>query len=233
MEKTIKPKNLNYTRYSDAKYDGDIIRSIPGHRELHKKMLQILKYFASRDAELHILDLGVGTGITSAQIQKLFPKARLDVVDFSEAMLKGAKRKLGTENVRYFARDYSSWMPRQKYDAIVSVIGFHHQPNREKTIQRVAALLRPGGIFMLGDLMTDDNVYKTSVDTARHFHHLVENAADEKSLSEWAHHHLYLNKLTSSKTHLDWLKESGFMAKMVFRKNLTTLLLAHRPLEKK
>jgi len=60
---------------------------------------------------------------------------------------------------------------------------------------------------------------------AKHFHHLVENSKDEKSLGEWAHHHKYLNKLAPLENQVGWLKEVGFKKVTVLFKKFNTALI--------
>ena len=36
MVTNVQPGDLNYRRYDANKYEQDIVRSIPGHEELHK-----------------------------------------------------------------------------------------------------------------------------------------------------------------------------------------------------
>lgn len=229
--KSIRPQELNYTKYSAKKYDADIIRSIPGHGALHKKIIAVLKDRFSQGDKFTVLDLGVGTGITSREIQKHFPSARFDVVDFSEAILFGAKKKLGNQNVRYFLKDYAKWTPSDSYDVVVTVIGFHHQPHKSRSIDRIYSRVKPGGYFLLGDLMTQADLLSSAADTARHFYHMVRNAHDEESLREWAHHHVYLNKLSTKEEHLAWLENAGFATKILFNKFQTTLILGRKPVK--
>jgi hypothetical protein len=53
----------------------------------------------------------------------------------------------------------------------------------------------------------------------------VENARDEKSLEEWAHHHKFLNLLASIEDQIAWLKEVGFSGVEVRYEYLNTALI--------
>ena len=55
--------------------------------------------------------------------------------------------------------------------------------------------------------MTYEDKEKSAVNNALHYHHLVEHARNQESLSERAYHHKYLNNLTTVNKHLDLLKE--------------------------
>lgn len=54
---------------------------------------QFLKPFTPSPANVEVLDLLTGMGETWSHIHKIFPKANLTVIDFSEGMLSHAKQK--------------------------------------------------------------------------------------------------------------------------------------------
>lgn len=226
----VKASDLNYDHYSTEKYDQDIINSIPSHRELHEEISNFITSKLDSNKEYKVLDLGVGTGITSKLIQGLLPNAKFDVIDFSSKMLQGAKEKLGKKNARYIKGDYAELKFDQKYDIIVSVIGIHHQNHtgKKKLFKKIHALLNPGGVFIFGDLVTYRDKKTAALNQALHFHHLVEKAVDEKTLADWAHHHYVLNDLAPIEDQIDWLKKDGFTVKKNLLKMNTALLICKK-----
>jgi tRNA (cmo5U34)-methyltransferase len=231
MTTNVKAKELNYDRYSKNKYDNDIVRSIPGHIELHNKLIELVKKFSKNNLVVKIADLGVGTGLTTEKILNLIPKSKAVAVDFSANMLKGAKRKLSKFDVEYIKGDYSKIKFGKNFDIVVAVIGIHHQthPGKKKVFRKIFNSLRKGGIFIFGDLVTYRDPELAAFNEARHYHHLVENAQDEKSLKEWAYHHKCLNKLAPLEDQVQWLKEVGFRSvEVVFTKYNTALIYAKK-----
>lgn len=226
----VKPDDLNYDHYSEDKYDADIVNSIPFHKEIHELIKKYVCTNFDASKEYSVLDLGVGTAITSKLIHDILPEANFDVVDFSEKMMEGAKRKLGEQNVRYLIGDYSTMEFDQKYDIIVCVIGLHHQNNEGKKalFKKIYDSLKPNGVFVFGDLVTYKDPRKAALNNAKHFHHLVEKASDEKTLEEWAHHHQFLNDLAPIEDQIEWLKEDGFEVSQDFLKFNTALLLCKK-----
>ncbi len=226
---TITPSQLNYDHYSGTKYDCDIVNSIPHHRKIHHL---IANYAQKRllNKNIEVLDLGVGTGITSKLLQNILPSAKFTAVDFSKQMLKSAARKLGKDNVCYIFGDYAKLKFNQKFDLIVSVIGLHHQDTtgKKKMFKKIFSLLKPGGIFIFGDLVTYKNKYHAAYNNALHFHHLVEKSSNKKTLTEWAHHHMFLNDLAPIEDQIDWLKKVGFKIEIKFIKTNTALLICKK-----
>ncbi len=230
MTTNVKPEELNYDHYATEKYDDDIVRSIPGHEELHRHIDKIVEEdFRGRKA-LRILELGVGTGLTAERILRKIPNAQYTAIDFSEQMLAGSRRRLSQYDVTFVNGDYSQIELPEDNDFVVSVVGIHHQEtddDKKRLFQRIYDSLNDTGSFIFGDLVTYRNPEEAALNEARHFHHLVENAQEEDSLKEWAHHHKSLNKLAPLEDQVEWLREVGFReVKVVYQKFNTALIYA-------
>ena len=229
MVTNVKSKQLNYNKYSMKKYDDDIVRSIPGHKEFHKKIEQIVRN-KLRDG-VSILELGIGTGLTSEMILRLV-KCDYVGVDFSENMLKGAKKRLNKYSVKLIKADFSKYVFPKNIGAVVSVIGLHHQKtdrDKKNLFKKIFKCLNEGGIFIFGDLLTFRDKHKAALNEALHFHRLVENAMNKKSLIEWAYHHKFLNNLAPIEDQVEWLKEVGFSkVEIIYTKFNTALICAER-----
>ncbi len=231
----VQPGDLNYDHYEMQKYDNDIVRSIPGHTELHLALGYIIKRdFGKSNGS--ILELGIGTGLTAEIILQNCYAQKYIGIDFSEQMLQGAKQRLqdkgGDNSIEYIAADYAQINLPQNNDLIVSVIGIHHQETdaeKEELFAKIYNALQPNGAFLFGDLVTFRNKEEAALNEALHFHHLVENAIDDKSLKEWAYHHKFLNKLAALEDQIDWLKEVGFKkVELIYREFNTALIYARK-----
>ena len=232
MATNVKPDELNYDHYETQKYDDDIVRSIPGHEELHKHIDQIVQRDYSSKDRLKILELGVGTGLTAERILRKLPSAEYTAVDFSEQMLAGARRRLSQYNVTFVNGDYSQIDFLNDNDLVVYVVGIHHQKtNKDKKslFQKIYHSIAEDGSFIFGDLVTYRDPTEAALNEAKHFHHLVENAQDEESLREWAHHHKFLNKLAPLENQVKWLREVDFTeVTVLYQKFNTTLIYARK-----
>jgi tRNA (cmo5U34)-methyltransferase len=191
------------------------------------------KYVRSRFGKtdkLEILDLGTGTGITAKLIQDALPKSHIDAVDFSDQMLERAKEKLGVDNVSYILGDFATIKFTKKYDIIVAVIGIHHQNNKGKKalFRKIYSALKPGGVFIFGDLVTHKDQHVAALNDARHYHHLVVKTSNERELTEWAHHHMFLNDLAPIEDQIEWLSKVGFKTRVLFKKFNTALIVASK-----
>ncbi len=221
---------LNYHHYPLAKYDRDIVNAIPFHRELHEQLLAAIEAHFDVNKNYQVLDLGVGTGLTTELTKNYLPQSTFTVVDFSSKMLQRAKQRLGSANIEYILGDYSLLNFDHQYNLVTSVIGLHHQDSAGKRalFKKIYKLLKPGGLFILGDLMTSANPHLSAANTAYHYHHLVEQATDEQTLTDWAHHHLFLNQLDTIEDHQQWLEDAGFKVEVAFQQWNTVLLVCRK-----
>jgi tRNA (cmo5U34)-methyltransferase len=98
-----------------------------------------------------MLELGTGTGETARRVLTLHPGARLVGVDESEAMLGEAR--LG--DVELLVQRMQDPLPEGPFDLVFSALAVHHLDPGEKAdlFRRVRASLRPGGRFVLGDVV--------------------------------------------------------------------------------
>lgn len=226
----VKPSDLNYDRYTRNQYDRDIVRAIPAHQELHERLCKfLLKKYPSTQA-MKILDLGTGTAITSALVRDVFQNAQFDLVDFSKQMLAGARKRMGRKNVHYILGDFSLLKFDQQYDMVMTVIGLHHQTSvgTRRLLKRMHRQIKPNGFFVLGDLVTYTDKQLAAFNNCKHYHHLTENAANDKVLMEWAYHHQFLNDLKTIENYRTWLGEAGFKVVYEFSQWNTALLIAQK-----
>jgi tRNA (cmo5U34)-methyltransferase len=107
-----------------------------------------------------ILDLGTGTGETLAGVLQLHPLARAVGVDESEGMLTVARGRLEEFDVTLQVADLLDPLPPGPFDLVVSALAVHHLdgPGKATLFARVAGALRPGGRFVLGDVVLPPDV---------------------------------------------------------------------------
>ena len=106
-----------------------------------------------------ILELGVGAGETAARLLAAHETARLTGVDSSPEMLAGAARVLPADRVTLVQADLDSPLPHGTFDLVVSALAVHHLEGDRKAalFERVAAALRAGGVFVLGDVVVPED----------------------------------------------------------------------------
>jgi tRNA (cmo5U34)-methyltransferase len=104
-----------------------------------------------------VLELGTGTGETARRVLAVYPGASWTGVDASEAMLRRARDVLPEADLLHARLEEA--LPRGPFDLVVSVLAVHHLDAEAKRdlFRRVADVLRPGGGFVLADVVVPDD----------------------------------------------------------------------------
>jgi len=152
-------------------YDRNYRHAVPFYDELHQILATTIGHVLSRQAL--VLDLGCGTGEIGRRSLTLVPEASWVLVDGSEAMLRRARAILMGRVRDALVGDFTGrdiWSQLKNLDAVVSSFAFHAIDDNEKRLvmENVANALKPGGIFLIGDLVkvkgnTEAMIYKSLV----------------------------------------------------------------------
>ncbi|MFW3476891.1 beta-ketoacyl synthase N-terminal-like domain-containing protein [Streptomyces microflavus] len=115
-----------------------------------------------------ILEIGAGTGATSAVVLEALRSARLDVreycyTDISRAFLNHAERLFGAENPSLTCEILDIERPVADqcltlggYDVVVAANVLHATRDIRHTLRNAKALLRPGGLLVLNELTANN-----------------------------------------------------------------------------
>jgi tRNA (cmo5U34)-methyltransferase len=122
---------------------------LPRYDELQEQLAETTADVAASS----ILDLGSGTGVTAAHVVRHHPDATLTGVDASDEMLCHAREAL--PGATFVAGRLEDPLPAGPFDLVVSAFAVHHLTGRSKAdlFRRVAQVLRPGGRFVLCDVV--------------------------------------------------------------------------------
>jgi tRNA (cmo5U34)-methyltransferase len=138
-------------RFDPATYLDLMRQEVPAYGRLQ----QAVGEAAAGIAVSSLLDLGVGTGETLAAVHRLHPAAAAVGVDKNDAVLDAARRRLGGIPLELRMADLTDPLPPGPFDLVVSALAIHHLEGTAKAdlFSRIADVLRPGGRFVLGDVV--------------------------------------------------------------------------------
>jgi tRNA (cmo5U34)-methyltransferase len=135
--------------FDPSTYLENMRADIPVFDKLQEETARASEGVAVRD----ILELGVGTGMTAKRVLAVHPKAKLVGIDESEAMLAEAD-VAGDLRVSRLEDP----LPEGPFDLIVSCLAIHHldATGKRDLFRRIAAVLKPGGRFVLADVVVPE-----------------------------------------------------------------------------
>jgi trans-aconitate 2-methyltransferase len=93
----------------------------------------------------HVIDLGCGPGNSTALLARRWPKAKLEGLDSSEAMLDQARRS-GIP-ATWHSGDIPSWAPTLRYDVIFANAALHWLGDQDALLKRLMSYLAPEGVL--------------------------------------------------------------------------------------
>lgn len=108
---------------------------------------------AALGADLQLLEVGCGAGITTKAITDILKPARLSAFDFSDEQVTRATRRLAghaeieVRQVDATATPYED----SSFDAVLEIGILHHIPGWREAVREVARVLRPGGVFCFAE----------------------------------------------------------------------------------
>ncbi len=139
--------------FDPATYLDMILAEVPAYTDLQRQLALATTGIGGGA----ILELGVGTGETAAAVLAVHPAARLVGIDESEPMLARARDRFPGADLR--VQRLEEPLPEGSYDLVVSALTVHHLDAAGKAdlFRRVCGRLRPGGRFVLADVVIPDN----------------------------------------------------------------------------
>jgi tRNA (cmo5U34)-methyltransferase len=190
--------------FDPATYMELMRREVPHYETLQSTIADA----ASAVDAASVLDLGSGTGNTLAHVLAHHPTARVVGIDENDSMLEVARAQLAAYEVELRVADLRDPLPEGPFDLVTSALAVHHLDGPEKAalFRRVADALRPGGRFVLGDLVIPDQPAGA-----------VTPASDD------------YDKPSSVADQRQWLAEAGLAPAVVWQQDDLAVFTADRP----
>ncbi|HEY3842060.1 MAG TPA: class I SAM-dependent methyltransferase [Acidimicrobiales bacterium] len=163
-------------------------------------------------AATSLLDLGSGTGETLARVLARVlarnPTLHAVGVDENVGMLEVARQRLAGLDVEFRVADLLDPLPAGPFDLVTSALAIHHLDGAGKAtlFGRVAEVLRPGGRFVLGDVVVPD-------DAAAAVNPLCDDYDKPSTVAE----------------QVGWLSALGLVPRVVWQGDDLAVLTADRP----
>ncbi len=189
-------------QFDPETYLDEIRADIPVYDRLQEELVA-----ASGPDVQRILELGTGTGETTRRLLARHSGAHVVGVDESEAMLLSARAALPAERVELRVARLQDPLPEGSFDLVASALAVHHLADGEKQelFSRIAAVLGPGGRFVLADVVVPE-------DPADAVAPLTPGFDRPSPLAE----------------QLEWLRDSGLDARVTFSERDLAVIAASK-----
>lgn len=134
----------------------DLMSELPAYEELQDRVAAQTEGLSVA----RVLELGTGTGETSRRVLAHHPDARLVGVDESAQMMSVARDVLPAPAIEgLIVQGIEDPLPDGPFDLVISALTIHHLngPGKADLFERVARVMRPGALFVMGDVIVPEN----------------------------------------------------------------------------
>lgn len=137
--------------WDPERYPAMIREEVPDYDRLQAELTAATGGIAARA----ILELGTGSGETSRRVLDAHSGAQLVGIDASPDMLAAAHDLLADRSVTLHVGRLEDPLPPGPFDLVVSALTVHHldAAGKAELFERVADVIRPGGRFVLADVV--------------------------------------------------------------------------------
>lgn len=111
-----------------------------------------------------LLELGAGTGHFTEKMIATGHFSRIYVTDGATAMLEIARQRLPNEHgllhfdIIDFTTQWAKRFANRRFDVVASTLALHHAENKRQLFSQVFGVLKPQGVFVLGDHMDGSTI---------------------------------------------------------------------------
>lgn len=198
--------------------------------DLQKAIAGVVKQETSDDGEYKILEIGIGTGITTAFVlDSLINLNNVEIfaVDNEEKMLSEAKQRfVGVNNINFIFSDiikYLKGVDDNFFDGCFSGYVIHNFdfPNREELLKELGRTIKSGGFFVNGDkiVVDDKDLQSKHYEGEIKLYDNLDKIGRSDIKHEWIEHYGEDEKIRFTESEqLGLLEKNGFVNnKFIFR----------------
>jgi tRNA (cmo5U34)-methyltransferase len=208
-------------------YDRERALLIPGCDSFYRWAVDLIPAGAKS-----IIDLGAGSGLLTERVRERFPHARIELIDFSEAMLDLARKRLGDDpNLRYTVADYATDPLPGSVCSIVSSLSIHHLEHAAKRelFGRVFASLKPRGVFVNAEQVGGPTEQLDQRYRALWLDQVRAAGATEQQIADSLYRQQQ-DRCADVEQQLDWMRAAGFAdADCWYKEGRFAVLAASKP----
>ncbi|MEX0982662.1 MAG: class I SAM-dependent methyltransferase [Bacteroidales bacterium] len=142
-----------------------------------------------------VLEIGCGNGVQSIYILQKFAPSYVKGVDLNDANIEianGEAERLGLKEIEFEVGDAQnlSEIPDGSFDFVVNIESAFHYPDKPAFLSEVRRVLKPGGYFLIADILKrprKSQPLRRSWKKNMHLNHWTEEAYNESLIGAGLH----------------------------------------------
>ncbi|MBE1612953.1 FAD-dependent oxidoreductase [Actinopolymorpha pittospori] len=143
-----------------------LVGANPGYHAHLRRSAERLGLPPGDGSGLRLLDLGCGTGASTAALLSVAPRAEIVAVDGSAGMLEQARRKrwpAGVSFVQADASDLEAAGVQGPFDGVLAAYLLRNLPDPDPTLRQLLGLLRPGATLAVHEYSVADSALRRAI----------------------------------------------------------------------
>jgi len=193
-------------------YDDWMRVALPSYDGVFAAALEQIPF--EKDASIHVLDLGAGTGLFSWHVLEEYPTATFTLCDLAPKMLEIARGRFAPypDQFTYLTEDYRQIAEAQKFDLVISSLSIHHLSHEDKRalFARVHSILEDGGLFINIDQVWGPTEYWQTHYWNQWLERVRRSGASEDQIEASVKRRKEYDREASLIDQLQWLEQAGF-----------------------
>jgi ubiquinone/menaquinone biosynthesis C-methylase UbiE len=155
MNMALKRLNNGYTMLHYPFFESESDSFVKAQANLTDYCISLLDPIENKE----VVEIGCGNGVQSLYIWQKFKPAKITGIDLSTANIEIAiseKERMNAEVVSFLVDDAQDMknIPSESVDVLLSIESAFHYPDKTAFIKEVHRVLKPGGQFLIADILT-------------------------------------------------------------------------------
>jgi len=130
-----------------------------------------------------ILEIGCGNGVQTNYISQKYQPSQITGIDlnpYNLAIAEQDKKQRGLKNIHYMVDDAQSLknIKNNMFDVVINIESAFHYPDKPAFLKEIHRVLRPGGQFLIADILTKskkNHLYKRGWKKKMSLYHWHQN----------------------------------------------------------
>ena len=155
MNMALKRLNNGYTMLHYPFFESESDSFVKAQTNLTDYCISLLDPIENKE----VVEIGCGNGVQSLYIWQKFKPAKITGIDLSTANIEIAiseKERMNAEVVSFLVDDAQNMknIPSESVDVLLSIESAFHYPDKTAFLKEVHRVLKPGGQFLIADILT-------------------------------------------------------------------------------
>lgn len=158
MNSALRKLNDEYTMLHFPLYVSDEDSFLQSQKNLTDYCIERIGSLADKT----ILEIGCGNGVQAKYLQEKFKPRYVTGIDLDEGNISIAnseKERRNLKNINFYVDDAQNItaIKDNSIDVVVNIESAFHYPDKSAFLDEIFRVLRPGGLFLIADILTTKN----------------------------------------------------------------------------